>query len=161
MTPPTLLERDFSTAIVEGVNVAFSNRKKRTLQDADFGSVFQQNRGSWKGTLSELWGSADVQLLLDADENGPSDEQKKLIRNLRANVGDIRDRIEAAIRKRIESTKDLMASPRNAIKLSTIFFPLSLPTGTWRLWYDLEGEDVYWFGAEIIPTGEILAFVED
>jgi len=139
----------------------FSSRKKRTLQDADFGSIVQQSRGSWKGILPEIWGSADVQLLLKSDEKGPSDEQKKLIRNLRANAGGIRNRIEAAIRKRIEITEDLMAGPTNTIKLSTIFFPLSPSTETWRVWYDLEGEEIYWFGAEIKSTGEILAFAED
>jgi len=131
------------------------------MSDSELGYLRQQKRGSWQGSVSDFWGSAEVQLLLDADESGPSADQRALIRELRENGIVPRDRIEAAIRALIATTRDLTAPATNPLRLSTIFIPRNLSSQTWRVWYDLEAEAVYWFGAEVKPDGEVIAFCED
>src|SRR5215469_8865594 len=130
-------------------------RKARTLNDAEFGEITERKRGSWVGIQFEIWGYNQVQVLLDADENGPSAVQRRLCRKLRANSENIRQFVEDAVRKRIANTAGLMAPPTNPIRLTSIFFPSDPETADWRIWYDLEGEEMFWFGAEIKPSNEI------
>jgi hypothetical protein len=108
-----------------------------------------------------LWDYHNVQVLLDADENGPSPEQRSFLRLLRGNAERIRERIEEAVHRQAAKTPDLMVSAMQPIKLATIFLPKNPPHEPWRVWYDMEGEEVYWFGAEIRNSHQIVPFTED
>jgi hypothetical protein len=52
------------------------------VTDPDFGRI-EWKRGGWTGQV-DLWDYPGVQLLLDADENGPSSEQRSFFHTLRA-----------------------------------------------------------------------------
>jgi hypothetical protein len=47
------------------------------------------------------------------------------------------------------------------LKLSSIYIPTAPPSQMWRVWYDIVGEEHYWFGAEITGWDVVTAFVED
>jgi len=139
----------------------FTKRQKPTRDDSDFGNITEWKRGSWKGHQFELWGYNGVQVVLDADENGPSQAQRSLCRDLRANTADIREHVESEIRRYIPTIPGVMAPSTNPIQLASIYLPQDPAKTTWRVWYDLEGEDIFWFGAEIEPSKEIVPFAED
>ena len=73
----------------------------------------------------------------------------------------MRDRIEKEIRGCIATTIGVSVPVTNPLKLSTIYLPLDPDNEIWRVWYDLEGEEAFWFGAEVRPSGEVVAFAED
>ncbi len=93
----------------------------------------------------------------DAGPDGPSGEQRSFVQFLREDPQGIRARIEESIARRAGAT-----IPRvGRLKLSSIYLPKIPPEQMWRVWYDVEGEEHYWFGAEIRGGDSVTAFVED
>ena len=137
----------------------FWSRTARELNDPDFGKIEWKRRG-WEGQL-DLWDYRCVQVLLDGDDSGPSSEQRAFYRALRGNPDRIRERIEESIHCYAAQPSGLAVSATQPLKLKSIFFPNSPPLETWRVWYDLEGEENSWFGAEITNGNQIVPFAED
>ena len=138
----------------------FGKKKVKILDDPDFGTLSQWKPGCWKNPQFEIWGYRDVQLLLDSTIDGLTEIQRTVYRELLAS-DKIMERIEEAIRDRIANTPGLRPGKPSVIKLTSLFLPPDPHQETWRVWYDLEGEESYCFGAEIKPTKEIVVFVED
>jgi hypothetical protein len=135
----------------------FRKRARRFLEDPDFGPLEERSPGSWEGQSLNLWGYSSIQVMIDADPEGPSTAHRSFLRTLRSNPGDIRSKIESAIARQMAET-----TPRTGpLKLTSIFFPHSPEEQTWRVWYDVEGEEHYWYGAEITKWQSIVPFAED
>lgn len=135
------------------------NEGHKKLIDADFGEKAGVSAAS-EGARFELWGYR-VQILLDADKTGPTSDQRKLCHKLRANEGSVRQRVEEVVRREIESAPELTAPSTNPINPASIFLPSNPQTANWRIWPELSGEDLFSFGAEVKPSGEIFTFSED
>lgn len=127
-------------------------RETRTFDDPDFGKIIEAKGGGWEGTLAEFWSYKDVQLLLGSAGSGIVEAQRALYRALRPNRDGIRERVEDNIRKYIANTSGLKAPASNPIQLSSIFFPADPSIQDWRVWYELKGEDIYWFGVVRLAT---------
>lgn len=135
----------------------FGKRPERFLDDADFGRISERKAGHWEGQDFKLWRYSKVQVLIDAGSDGPSAEQRSFVQSLRADVHAVRDRIEHAILERAHAT----ISQVGQLQLSSIYIPKAPPDQMWRVWYDIAGEEHYWFGAEITGWNTATAFVED
>ena len=98
-----------------------------------------------EGQNLELWGYSSIQVMLDSTSEEPAMEHRLFLQALLSNRDDIRAKIESAIVQ--EATKT--TSHRGPLKLTSLFLPSSPNSQTWRVWYDIEGEDHYWYGAEI------------
>jgi hypothetical protein len=131
---------------------------KSYTDDPDFGRIAEDRAGSWKGNTFELWGYQSIQLMIRTGREGATAEQRSFVRSLRADAG-IRARIEDAI---VSVARKSKTSPKmGALRLTSVFVPQSPFGETWRVWYDMEGEEQYWYGAEIIAGNRIVPFAED
>jgi hypothetical protein len=54
-----------------------------------------------------------------------------------------------------------MVSATQPIKLTSLFLPKHAGLETWRVWSEMEGEEIFWFGAEVSKADEITPFAED
>jgi len=134
----------------------FGKASKRELEDSDFGRLTEETPRSWLGNAFQLWGSASIQIMIDAGKEGPSADQRSFVRSLRTNE-EVRARIEQTVAKQARDTTRKSA----ALHLTSIYFPPSPSTQVWRLWFDMEGEEDYSFGAEIEGLNRIIPFAED
>ena len=131
--------------------------KARELQDQDFGPL-RQIKDRWEGQSLSLWGVSGIQILIDAGDDGPSVEQREFFRTLREQRPDIRGRVEEAVSARAAETTTVRPM---ALRLSSLYIPRIQPHFTWRIWYDIQGEEHYWYGAEITDWDQIVPFTED
>ena len=89
---------------------------------------------------------------------GPTAEQRSFVHSLRTDTA-IRARIEDAI---ATVAKKLKTCPKTgALRLTSIFLPQSPLGETCRVWFDMEGEEQYWYGAEIMTGNRTVPFAED
>ena len=132
-------------------------RKPREIADPDFGNL-SQIRDGWEGSDLKLWDSSGLQLLIDAGNEGPSENQLQFLRTLRHNGAAIRKRIEEAVIRYINENS---TTTPVVLRLTSIYIPRVEPPFMWRLWYDLEGEENCSYGAEITDSEEITPFAED
>ena len=118
------------------------------MEDKDFGAISERTNGEWEGFTFQLWGHSSIQVMIDADENGPSETQRAFVKGLQSDSTGIRQRIEMAIaqeaRKQISQVSDL--------QISSIYFPGEPAHQTWRIWYNVAGDNHYSYGVEI--TGD-------
>jgi len=135
----------------------FSKLRKRVLDDADFGPIKEGKRGQWEGQHFQLWGYSSVQVLIDAGPDGPSMEHRSFVRSLQLEHAGIRSRIEEAVSLHARQT----SQQPGPLKMSSIYLPQKPSEQTWRVWYDLVGEEHFWYGAEISGWQEIAPFTED
>lgn len=135
----------------------FGKRNKHVLDDPEFGRIVEEKPGSWHGNGFHLWGYSSLQVIIDAGAEGPSPEQRAFLQNLRLDRAGIRAQIEQAVLQHAKETTP-QAGP---LKLSSIYFPKTSSEQMWRVWYDMEGEDHYWYGAEIQGWDHIVPFTED
>lgn len=135
----------------------FRKRARRLIEDPDFGPIEERGTDSWEGQSLEIWGYSSIQIMIDAGPEGPSSEQRSFFQTLRSNREDIRARIESAVTREAAKT----TPRRGPLKLTSIFLPNSPERQTWRVWYEIEGEDRYWYGAEIAKGQNIVPFTED
>jgi len=105
-----------------------------------------------------LWGVSGIQILVDAGDDGPSAQQREFLRTLRQERAAIRGLIEQAVSVRAAETT--MVRPI-VLRLTSLYIPRIEPHLTWRVWYDVEGEEHYWYGAEITDWDRIVPFTED
>ena len=47
------------------------------------------------------------------------------------------------------------------LRLSSIYLPQSPLRKAWRVWFDMEGEEHYWYGVEVEGLKRIVPFAED
>jgi hypothetical protein len=134
----------------------FAKRSRRSIEDPDFGRITEGKSKSWEGNGLQLWGCTSIQVMIDAGPEGPSAEQRSFLRSLRTDE-EIRVRIEQAIAMYAKETTNRMGT----LRLSSIYFPQSPLGKTWKLWFDMEGEDIYWYGAEVEGSQRIVPFAED
>jgi len=135
----------------------FGKRPKRIIEDHDFGRIEEYKKGQWEGKDFRLWGYASLHVLIDSDSEGPLPEQRAFVQALRSEPRQIRERIESAV---VELSKKT-SSAKGPLKLTGICLPRNLQEQKWRVWYDLEGEDIIWYGAEILGWEQIIPFAED
>ena len=124
---------------------------RRAIDDPDFGRIEEREAGSWEGQAFQLWGHSSIQVLIDAGPGGPSAEQRSFLEALRPDPQGIRAKIEAA----------KTSARSGSFKMTSIFIPAAPSSQMWRVWYDMEGEDHYWYGAEIVGWDRVIAFTED
>ncbi len=135
----------------------FGNQPRRFLDDPDFGRIKEDKAGSWSGEDLQLWGYSSIQVMLDGNPEGPTSEQRSFIRTVRADPEGIRGRIERAVGQKARET----ANNPGPLKLTSIYLPKAPPDRMWKVWYDVEGEDHYWYGAEIEGWQHVVPFAED
>ena len=135
----------------------FGKRSKRSLEDSDFGRINERKPNNWEGNNFELWGYSSIQVILDGTPEGPTPEQRSFIKALRTNPEEIRERIERVVEQEARET----ASKPGSLKLTSIYLPEIPPDQMWRVWYDVEQEDHYCYGAEIKGWQHIVPFTED
>lgn len=130
---------------------------RRAIDDPDFGRIEEREAGSWEGQAFQLWGHFPIQVLIDAGPGGPSAEQRSFLEALRLDPQGIRAKIEAAVS--LEAGKTSARS--GSLKMTSVFIPAAPSRQMWRVWYDMEGEDHYSYGAEIVGWDRVIAFTED
>jgi len=129
---------------------------RRSIEDPDFGRITEGKAESWEGDGFQLWGGTSIKLMIDAGPEGPSAEQRSFVRSLRGDEG-IRVRIEQAVAMHAKANTNRMG----ALRLSGIYLPQSPLRKTWRVRFDMEGEEHYWYGAEVEGSQRIVPFAED
>jgi hypothetical protein len=135
----------------------FRKRPEQSLDDPDFGRITQSKVGSWEGEAFQIWDRTSIQVMIDADAEGPSKEQRSFVHLLRSDYAGIRARIERAV-----STHAKETVPQSGIlTISSIYLPQSPLRQTWKVWFDMEGEQHYWYGAEIQGWDRVVPFIED
>ena len=134
----------------------FGRRSRLSTDDPDFGRIAETKAGSWSGDRFQLWGYDSIQVMIDADRRGPSAEQRSFVRSLRADEG-IRARVEQAVVVHAKET----TRKKGALRITTIYLPKSPLRETWRVWFDMEGEEHYSYGAEVDGSDRIVPFTED
>ncbi len=134
----------------------FGKRSRRSIEDPDFGRITEGKAECWEGDGFQLWGGTPLQVVIDAGPEGPSAEQRSFVRSLRADDG-IRVRIEQVVAMYAKETTSRMGS----LRVFSIYLPQSPLHMTWRVWFDMEGEEHYWYGAEVEGSQRIVPFAED
>ncbi len=133
------------------------------MNDPDFGHIeFQRRpRPGWENESFAFNSRAEIQLLLDADEKGPTELQRKFLKELRAKYPHLEPQIDAAIREAFAVEHSIGDEQR--LELRSIYIPRfqEPEEHVWRLWYDLEGEDILWYGVEMEDWDTIVPFAED
>ena len=135
----------------------FGKRRQNSISDPDFGPLVEEKAGSWIGQKFTLWDFSPVQVLVDADSDGPSAAQKTFIQSLRADRLGIRSRVDEAVTQRIKEH----SGKSGRLKLTSLYLPADPLTQTWRLWFDIDGEEQFWAGAEMQGWDKITPFIED
>jgi hypothetical protein len=134
----------------------FGKRPDHTIDDPDFGPIIEKKAGSWTGEEFQLWGYTSIQVMIAAGPQGPSAEQRSFVRSLRAEK-EIRARIERSV----ASYALKISGKDGSLRLTSVYIPMSPLQGTWKVWFDMDGEEQYWFGAEIEGWERIVPFAED
>ncbi len=133
------------------------------IDDSDFGLIrfHRRPRPGWENDTFAFGGHTEIQLLLDADEEGPTEVQRKFMRELKARYPDLEPRILAAIRARFAAEASLADEAK--LHLRSIFIPTfdGPEESVWRLWYDPEGQDLLSYGVEMKDWDTIVPFAED
>ncbi len=132
-------------------------QKPREMTDTEFGSL-HQIRDGWEGHEFSLWGSAGLQVLVDAGDEGPSEEQRQFLRTLQGERASIRGRVEEAVATHAAETTAVRPI---VLRLTSFYIPKLERHFTWRVWYEVEGEEHWSFGAEVRDWEEIVPFAED
>src|SRR4029077_15596959 len=127
------------------------------MDDIDFGRIEERRPGSWERNDFQLWSYTSIQVMIDVGQDGPSQAQRAFVRSLREEGRELQARIEQAVSQRAGET----ISQVGQLKLSSIYIPQTPQEQIWRVWYDIVGEEHYWFGAEIKGWDAVTAFVED
>lgn len=131
-------------------------KRKRSLEDPDFGPIVEAKGDPWSGDAFELWGQNSVQVMVNAGPEGPSEGQRSFVRALRADTG-MKERLEKAVAEHANAT----TSSLGPLRISSIYLPRDPQQEVWRVWFDMGGEEHYSYGAEIDQTSRIVPFSED
>jgi hypothetical protein len=138
-------------------------RRRLRIDDPDFGQIefHRRPRPGWENGSFAVSGRDGIQLLVDADEKGPTDQQRKFLKELKEKYLDLEPRIDAAIREKFAVEHSIAATQE--LQLRSIYIPtLREPIEhVWRLWYDLQGEDMLCYGVEMSDWDNIVPFAED
>lgn len=135
----------------------FWQGRRNSITDPDFGLLVEEKAGSWIGQNFTLWDFSSIQVMVDADSNGPSASQRTFIQSLRSDHLTIRSRVDQAVAKRVREH----SGKCGRLKLTSLYLPADPLTQTWRLWFDIEGEEQFWAGAEVQGWDKITPFLED
>jgi hypothetical protein len=135
----------------------FSKHQRRSLDDPDFGHIEEAKSGRWKGDEFQLWGFSSIQVMIDGGQEGPSPQQRDFVHSLRSDHEGIRSRIEQSLVRHAKGT----SRQTGPFALSSIYIPKAPPAQMWRVWYDLQGEEHYSYGAEIRGWHRVVPFTED
>ena len=135
----------------------FRKHARHAVNDPDFGAIQESKSGSWEGVEFRLWGYGSIQVMIDAGTEGPSREQRSFVRALRSDREESRTRIEQSVTAHSKQT----AREVGPLHLSSIYIPKSPLRDKWRVWFDMEGEEHHWYGAEVEGWQRIVPFAED
>jgi hypothetical protein len=131
---------------------------RSNLDDRTFGAIATTSEGCWENRAFRFAGYEGVQLLVDGDESGPVQAQRHFFDELSARYAELEPRIRQALSAYREDHP-----PQERFRLTAIYIPLfrDQQSRTWRLWYNLEGEEHFTYGVEMSDWDHIVPFAED
>jgi hypothetical protein len=134
-------------ATLFGIASVLRKQERKPIDDADFGRItfgrIRRGKPAWEGNTLQLWGGS-IQIVVSAGPEGPSEDQRSFFRSLRTD-NEIRARIEEAVATHAKQT----AATVGPLKISSLYLPVSPLQQRWRVWFDMVGEEHYWYGAEV------------
>src|SRR5262245_26830680 len=120
----------------------FRRQPPVTLEHPLFGRLQYSKHDGWQNDSFALWGSNGVELLIEADLNGPTRKQEDAFVAMR----DAQNELLARCLAEVEKVRKEIGVPEGCFRISGLSIP-SLqdePHGRlWTLWFDLEGDDHY------------------
>lgn len=129
-----------------------------------FGKIEFRRGHGWQRAEFEFWGFSGVQLLLDADEKGPTRAQETAFLRLRDGEAELRPRCLAAIAVQRAETE----RPPGPASVSTLSIPAldghgpGSPGQLWTIWFEYEGEEHWSYGVQSVDDWcTITGFAED
>ena len=126
-----------------------------------FGHLVFSKHDGWQNKHLSLWGTADVDLLLDAGPAGPTAEQEAAFTRFR----DAREQLLPRCLTALGQMRQQMKVPVSAFTISGLTIPPlddSRAGRLWTLWFDCEGDDHYWYGVQTQDEWTtILPFADD
>jgi hypothetical protein len=136
----------------------FSRKLRLNLDDRTFGAISMTSEGCWENRAFHFAGYEGVQLLVGGDENGPAQAQRHFFDDLLARYAELEPRIRQALSAYREDRP-----PQERFRLTAIYIPSfqDQESRTWRLWYDLEGDEDFTYGVEMSDWDRIVPFAED
>jgi hypothetical protein len=126
-----------------------------------FGWLAWQRTDGWTNPRFALWGFEGVELIVDADEQGPTEAQVAAFRRFDAR----RESIWKQSLAEVERLRTRLGSARGAVRISGLTIPSLRPEragNLWTLWLDLEGDDHFFYGVQTEDDWATLAgFADD
>jgi len=136
----------------------FGRTPRPSLDDRTFGAISMTSEKCWENRAFRFAGYEGMQLLVDGDEGGPTQAQRHFFEELSARYTELEPRIRQALSAYREDHP-----PQEHFRLTAIYVPSfrEQQSRTWRLWYDLEGEEHFTYGVEMSDWNRIVPFAED
>jgi len=136
----------------------FGRKPQPSLDDRTFGAISMTSEKCWENRAFRFAGTEPVQLLVDGDEGGPTQAQRHFFDELSTRYAELEPRIRQALSAYREDHP-----PQERFRLTVIYIPSfrDQQSRTWRLWYDLEGEEHFTYGVEMSDWDRIVPFAED
>jgi len=139
----------------------FRKKPPLRLNHPLFGNITYSKTDGWINDAFTLWGSDGIELLIRANENGPTRTQEEAFINFRAQQQDLHPRCLAEVdkvRRELEITSSRFV-------ISGVVIPSfePVPNGhLWTLWFDLSGDDHFMYGIQTDDNWQTLtAFADD
>lgn len=133
-------------ATLFGIASVLRKQERKSIGDADFGRItfgrLRRGKTVWEGNTLQFWGGS-IQIVVAAGPEGPSEDQRSFSRSLR------NDKIRARIEETVATHAEQTAATVGPLKISSLYLPVSPLQQRWRVWFDMVGEEHYWYGAEV------------
>jgi hypothetical protein len=140
------------------------HRVTRAVDHPVFGRLeFTPSRG-WSSKEFSFWGFTHVQLLVDASEAGPTEEQEQAFRRLAERQSALLPGLLAAVAEQRERTKRPPGVPAvRTLSVPALGSASPARTGSlWTIWFDSPGEEHWGYGVQSTDDWRTFsAFAED
>lgn len=118
------------------------------IDDPTFGKlVFDRGSRAWEGAVTPPFAGFEVGLLVDADESGPTEQQRAFYRELSGRYSELREAIEDVLLEALQNWDPSIRREEvwERFALESISVPRSSRDDrSWELWYTLS-EDPHYF----------------
>lgn len=141
----------------------FPKRTPRTVNDPVFGKLSYSSHGGgvWSNDASHILGTPLFQLLVNADEKGPTNRQRQEFRTLLAE----RDRRFEQLRAVVRRARAERGLPDAMVEVEAIAVPPfddAIGDAVWRIWFATQDEsEELTFGVETRDWTSFIPFAED
>jgi hypothetical protein len=139
----------------------FRRKPPLRLRHPLFGDITYSKTDGWINDGFTLWGFDGVELLIRANETGPTRIQEEAFINFRAQQQDLLPRCLAEVDK-VRRELEIASS---AFVISGVAIPSFQPAPNghlWTLWFDFSGDDHFMYGIQTDDNWETLtAFADD